>query len=1064
MKRHRTSGGGIGPSSPFVPEHIKRPARLTGESLRLSLEVPSALDAAGSAPFGRKVVSEIDDSGTVPHSAKGPSPSRPFPGFGGDLPSARVEPAGAPAPAFAFNGKFASRTPARELTISPHDGTVPFGSPLDYLTPTGDPSPACAGLGARKRAPLVSAENHQPGRLVATSSDAARADAETRRRIKWTGWQAGDVPEAGAEPVVAEGPLPPTVRSRVLAERTARCSDPLALGGGASAAALLAAKAVPRTPGGLAGAVPTSRFSGQRVDSGTAANLAQAMANLEAGSCGDRDASRATGAQHAPDTDGDAPMLLAEGEAESPERPDAILAPGPADAHLARHRTTSGCQSAHQPGGGVIGAGVGVGVGVGMCVGDPDGMVCDGDVGEPGRCADASAHEPGRVASSSMTETSPEKPETPRGVFSLHAFPRWTPARLRRSSNHFLSPGAVLHARTPSMGAASDEGSDGFRINRSRQYERDGVSPSPLAAVTPGSGSGAPLQRAGSTPSPMDLIRRAARRHSVGSMDDSPALPADSVGTVGTAERACAGAARRRAARKKGAGLDDELSEAERARLFQELVAHRQQQAAAAPASTVVTGPSAAPIAVPDDFRSPEPAPLMCRVPQSQIRPSDGRIARQVAGRAKRLVIIRHGESEYNHAINHSREWADPIMFDPDLTDRGLQQCAKLREELTKEAAIPPDALWVCSPLTRAVQTMLRILDVVPESAVPRRTHQPSNQHDRNREPLYPEPCCACHPANAQADADMPDAADADEVADAEEVAPPAQRPPRPPGKPPLARMKSLGHSARGLGGGSHSARETPRPARCLSAQWSASEAAGAPATTTSHCGMTPIFAGLQLRSSSAGGDEGARDHRTADMDAAIDDPFEPDASRRPWSEHAGEMNFESATSAHGADAAPREPQHGAAESSGQGRYGCRCDCQCHRVHAALPRVMILPQISEQVLSTGDIGRPRDVLERLFASCLPEECFDPLGNAPTWWFNPQPVKKPNHGLHEEFHSEESAAHCRQRCENFLAWAQQRPEKVIVAVGHSTFWKCFQSRGGVASTCSLTNCELINLAI
>ncbi len=38
------------------------------------------------------------------------------------------------------------------------------------------------------------------------------------------------------------------------------------------------------------------------------------------------------------------------------------------------------------------------------------------------------------------------------------------------------------------------------------------------------------------------------------------------------------------------------------------------------------------------------------------------------------LMIIRHGESEYNLACSKSRDYADPQIFDPKLTTTGINQ------------------------------------------------------------------------------------------------------------------------------------------------------------------------------------------------------------------------------------------------------------------------------------------------------------------------------------------------------------------------------------------------------
>jgi hypothetical protein len=38
------------------------------------------------------------------------------------------------------------------------------------------------------------------------------------------------------------------------------------------------------------------------------------------------------------------------------------------------------------------------------------------------------------------------------------------------------------------------------------------------------------------------------------------------------------------------------------------------------------------------------------------------------------LLVVRHGESEYNQAVERSSGFADPSIFDPRLTARGIKQ------------------------------------------------------------------------------------------------------------------------------------------------------------------------------------------------------------------------------------------------------------------------------------------------------------------------------------------------------------------------------------------------------
>jgi len=93
---------------------------------------------------------------------------------------------------------------------------------------------------------------------------------------------------------------------------------------------------------------------------------------------------------------------------------------------------------------------------------------------------------------------------------------------------------------------------------------------------------------------------------------------------------------------------------------------------------------------------------------------------------SKRLYLIRHGESEANAAWTHfSRSHSDLAgydrsheaalwhqytepdhVFDAPLTERGKLQAMGLREQLQR-LKVADDALWVCSPLTRALQTCL---------------------------------------------------------------------------------------------------------------------------------------------------------------------------------------------------------------------------------------------------------------------------------------------------------------------------------------------------------------------
>jgi broad specificity phosphatase PhoE len=85
------------------------------------------------------------------------------------------------------------------------------------------------------------------------------------------------------------------------------------------------------------------------------------------------------------------------------------------------------------------------------------------------------------------------------------------------------------------------------------------------------------------------------------------------------------------------------------------------------------------------------------------------------------LVVIRHGESEYNAAARHSPGWQDPKIFDPSLTLTGCQQAVRLRAQLAEECKRNPclagasNMLWVTSPLRRCIQTFLLSCPHLPE-------------------------------------------------------------------------------------------------------------------------------------------------------------------------------------------------------------------------------------------------------------------------------------------------------------------------------------------------------------
>ena len=63
---------------------------------------------------------------------------------------------------------------------------------------------------------------------------------------------------------------------------------------------------------------------------------------------------------------------------------------------------------------------------------------------------------------------------------------------------------------------------------------------------------------------------------------------------------------------------------------------------------------------------------------------------------------MRHGQSTYNEAISGPGSWNEPNIFDAPLTKLGRSQATALGSFLAK---LPKDAVWVTSPLTRAMET-----------------------------------------------------------------------------------------------------------------------------------------------------------------------------------------------------------------------------------------------------------------------------------------------------------------------------------------------------------------------
>lgn len=72
-----------------------------------------------------------------------------------------------------------------------------------------------------------------------------------------------------------------------------------------------------------------------------------------------------------------------------------------------------------------------------------------------------------------------------------------------------------------------------------------------------------------------------------------------------------------------------------------------------------------------------------------------------------------------------------------------------------------------------------------------------------------------------------------------------------------------------------------------------------------------------------------------------------------------------------------------------------------------------------------------------------------------WWF----AHEANPDASCPYLKTEPMSHVKERCGRFRKWLQDQPRKVIVVVGHSTFFKVFTS-----SPHRLKNCEIQTILI
>eukprot|EP00898_Chlorokybus_atmophyticus_P004130 jgi/Chlat1/4718/Chrsp30S08927 len=100
-------------------------------------------------------------------------------------------------------------------------------------------------------------------------------------------------------------------------------------------------------------------------------------------------------------------------------------------------------------------------------------------------------------------------------------------------------------------------------------------------------------------------------------------------------------------------------------------------------------------------------------------------------------------------------------------------------------------------------------------------------------------------------------------------------------------------------------------------------------------------------------------------------------------------------------------------------------------IHAELAPLEIWREHTEHIACSGDIGRHPEVL----ATEFPSMRFDHL--PPVWWYSRPDA--PNDAPGQRFGSREPKGHLRQRVGVFRKLLQQRPERSIIVIGHSTFF-------------------------
>lgn len=124
------------------------------------------------------------------------------------------------------------------------------------------------------------------------------------------------------------------------------------------------------------------------------------------------------------------------------------------------------------------------------------------------------------------------------------------------------------------------------------------------------------------------------------------------------------------------------------------------------------------------------------------------------------------------------------------------------------------------------------------------------------------------------------------------------------------------------------------------------------------------------------------------------------------------------------------------------------------------PNVVVRSDISEGLFTSGDVGLPPSILCQRFPEL--REQLQELDDV--WWYSA--AENPNCPIRGTFGNTEPKDIVQRRIKSFKEWLLDRPEKVIVAFGHSCFWKRFwqSCQGEGARREHMYNCEIYKMVL